>query len=175
MTYQNFIKIQKQHEWNMVFIIAATIYMVGCVIYWFFVSGELQSWAKPKKDDIPMRSVPIEGIKPSNESFTWFSTFFRQKFTRTIKIKNNGKTTCFTNHSNSNKVTYVRRTHLLHQQIFVRECTPAVNVQIYKHSGLFISYFIHKFAFVAIEDSRVFWKFVVKIAFNSVYITWEFS
>lgn len=33
-------------EWRLVFFISAGIYLVGCVIYWFYASGELQEWAK---------------------------------------------------------------------------------------------------------------------------------
>lgn len=28
------------------FTIAAAIYLVGCLIYWFWASGEIQPWAK---------------------------------------------------------------------------------------------------------------------------------
>lgn len=33
-------------QWRVVFFISAGIYLVGCVIYWFYASGELQEWAK---------------------------------------------------------------------------------------------------------------------------------
>ncbi|XP_058832664.1 sialin [Topomyia yanbarensis] len=32
-------------EWRVVFYIAAGIYLVGCIIYWFWASGELQPWS----------------------------------------------------------------------------------------------------------------------------------
>lgn len=32
-------------SWQIVFYIAAGIYLFGCVIYWFFASGEVQQWA----------------------------------------------------------------------------------------------------------------------------------
>lgn len=32
-------------SWQTVFYIAAGIYLFGCVIYWFFCSGEVQPWA----------------------------------------------------------------------------------------------------------------------------------
>ncbi|EDW67516.1 sialin [Drosophila virilis] len=35
-----------RYEWRLVFFISAGIYLVGCVIYWFYASGELQEWAK---------------------------------------------------------------------------------------------------------------------------------
>lgn len=38
-------------QWKIVFIISASIYLVGCVVYWFFASGELQPWAIVKKTD----------------------------------------------------------------------------------------------------------------------------
>ncbi|XP_030370470.1 sialin [Scaptodrosophila lebanonensis] len=37
---------QTSTEWRLVFFISAGIYLIGCVIYWFFASGELQEWAK---------------------------------------------------------------------------------------------------------------------------------
>ncbi|KAH8381373.1 hypothetical protein KR093_003900 [Drosophila rubida] len=33
-------------EWRLVFFISAGVYLIGCVIYWFYASGELQEWAK---------------------------------------------------------------------------------------------------------------------------------
>uniref|UniRef100_A0A336KTH8 CSON014673 protein n=1 Tax=Culicoides sonorensis TaxID=179676 RepID=A0A336KTH8_CULSO len=38
-------------QWKIVFIISASIYLVGCVVYWFFCSGNLQPWAIEKKTD----------------------------------------------------------------------------------------------------------------------------
>lgn len=38
-------------QWKIVFIISASIYLVGCVVYWFFASGQLQPWAIHKKTD----------------------------------------------------------------------------------------------------------------------------
>lgn len=37
---------QTSEEWKTVFFISAGIYLIGCVIYWFWASGELQEWAK---------------------------------------------------------------------------------------------------------------------------------
>ncbi|XP_041771884.1 sialin-like [Anopheles merus] len=34
-----------ENEWRTVFYIAAGIYLIGCVTYWFGVSGELQPWS----------------------------------------------------------------------------------------------------------------------------------
>jgi ACS family sodium-dependent inorganic phosphate cotransporter len=38
-------------QWRIVFYIAAAIYLVGAVIYWFFASGELQPWAVEKVEE----------------------------------------------------------------------------------------------------------------------------
>uniref|UniRef100_A0A336MWC7 CSON008417 protein n=1 Tax=Culicoides sonorensis TaxID=179676 RepID=A0A336MWC7_CULSO len=52
---------RSQQQWNFVFIIAAAIYLIGCVIYWFFASGELQPWAKPtKNNEIQLKGVQIK-------------------------------------------------------------------------------------------------------------------
>lgn len=37
-------------EWQIVFYIAAGIYLVGSVVYWFCSSGDLQSWAVVRSD-----------------------------------------------------------------------------------------------------------------------------
>lgn len=37
---------QTSEEWKTVFFISAGIYLIGCVVYWFWASGELQEWAK---------------------------------------------------------------------------------------------------------------------------------
>ncbi|XP_058975538.1 sialin [Musca domestica] len=37
---------QTSEEWKTVFFISAGVYLVGCVIYWLWASGELQEWAK---------------------------------------------------------------------------------------------------------------------------------
>lgn len=36
---------QTEDEWKIVFYISAGIYLIGCVIYWFWASGEVQPWA----------------------------------------------------------------------------------------------------------------------------------
>lgn len=38
-------------QWKIVFIISASVYLVGCIIYWFFASGELQPWAVLRKTE----------------------------------------------------------------------------------------------------------------------------
>lgn len=40
-----------KQEWRTVFYIAAGIYAVGAVFYWFFGSAEEQPWAKEKKEE----------------------------------------------------------------------------------------------------------------------------
>lgn len=37
---------QTTEEWKIVFFISAGIYLIGCLIYWFWASGEIQEWAK---------------------------------------------------------------------------------------------------------------------------------
>ena len=34
------------NQWEVIFFIAAGVYFIGAIIYWIFVSGELQPWAK---------------------------------------------------------------------------------------------------------------------------------
>uniref|UniRef100_U5ERG1 Sialin n=1 Tax=Corethrella appendiculata TaxID=1370023 RepID=U5ERG1_9DIPT len=38
-------------EWRNVLFIAAGIYLFGCIVYWFWASGEVQDWAKENKSD----------------------------------------------------------------------------------------------------------------------------
>lgn len=45
------VQNRTQAEWNVVFLIAAGIYLLGCAIYFFFASGELQEWAKVDQSD----------------------------------------------------------------------------------------------------------------------------
>ncbi|KAJ6646457.1 Sialin [Pseudolycoriella hygida] len=44
------VQNQTIDEWRIVLYIAGGIYIVGGVIYWFWCSGELQSWSQTKKD-----------------------------------------------------------------------------------------------------------------------------
>uniref|UniRef100_A0A1Q3FRU5 Putative permease of the major facilitator superfamily protein n=1 Tax=Culex tarsalis TaxID=7177 RepID=A0A1Q3FRU5_CULTA len=37
-------------EWNVVFFVTGGIYLVGCVVYWFLASGELQPWSVEMRD-----------------------------------------------------------------------------------------------------------------------------
>ncbi|KAL1395653.1 hypothetical protein pipiens_011089 [Culex pipiens pipiens] len=36
-------------EWNVVFFVTAGLYLLGCTVYWFLASGELQPWAVEKR------------------------------------------------------------------------------------------------------------------------------
>ncbi|XP_037809154.1 sialin [Lucilia sericata] len=49
------VQNQTSEEWKTVFFISAGIYLVGCVIYWMWASGELQEWAKsPEQKSLEM-------------------------------------------------------------------------------------------------------------------------
>jgi len=39
------VQNKAENEWKIVFYISAGIYLIGCVIYWFWASGEKQPWA----------------------------------------------------------------------------------------------------------------------------------
>lgn len=36
-------------EWNAVFFVTAGLYLLGCAVYWFLASGELQPWSVEKR------------------------------------------------------------------------------------------------------------------------------
>lgn len=38
--------MQSAEEWRTVFYITSGIYLFGCVVYWFWASGEVQPWAR---------------------------------------------------------------------------------------------------------------------------------
>lgn len=44
------VKTQTDTEWQIVFVITASIYFVGAIVYWFTASGELQDWAQEKNE-----------------------------------------------------------------------------------------------------------------------------
>lgn len=47
------------------------VYLCGCVIYWFFASGELQPWAKENHSDNEDEEVKNQnGIKINKEHET---------------------------------------------------------------------------------------------------------
>lgn len=47
-------------EWRVVFFISAGIYLVGCVIYWFWASGEVQPWALPGHTKVSVRDTELQ-------------------------------------------------------------------------------------------------------------------
>lgn len=53
------VQDKNEDEWRIVFYISAGVYLVGCVIYWFWASGEVQEWAKvPVTESIDMEKCP---------------------------------------------------------------------------------------------------------------------
>lgn len=42
---------QSADEWRTVFYISSGIYLFGCVVYWFWASGEVQPWARLETSD----------------------------------------------------------------------------------------------------------------------------
>lgn len=64
-----FLVLQSVEEWRIVFMISSGIYLVGCLIYWFWVSGELQPWAQQPKE-LPATEktsiAPTKGTIASN-------------------------------------------------------------------------------------------------------------
>lgn len=46
---------EKSEQWKFVFYISAGIYLVGCLIYWFWASGEVQPWAR--QTETPQQSI----------------------------------------------------------------------------------------------------------------------
>ncbi|XP_035917149.1 sialin isoform X2 [Anopheles stephensi] len=65
---------KSDNEWKTVFYIAAGIYLVGCVIYWFGVSGELQTWSieaqerrREQEKQEKQQSKPIESLAYTNK------------------------------------------------------------------------------------------------------------
>lgn len=42
---------QTIEEWRIVFVISAAVYLFGCLVYWFWASGEVQPWAKTDAND----------------------------------------------------------------------------------------------------------------------------
>lgn len=62
-----FFYLQSAEEWRIVFIISSTIYLFGCLIYWFWASGEVQPWAKPQETS-PLQSSQIKKNGYTNEA-----------------------------------------------------------------------------------------------------------
>lgn len=59
--------LQTVEEWRYVFIIASGIYLVGCLIYWFWASGEVQPWAKHQESS-PLQSAQTKKTGYTNEA-----------------------------------------------------------------------------------------------------------
>uniref|UniRef100_A0A1A9W4V1 Sialin n=1 Tax=Glossina brevipalpis TaxID=37001 RepID=A0A1A9W4V1_9MUSC len=60
---------QTSEEWKTVFFISAGIYLIGCVVYWFWASGELQEWAKtPEQKALELNHK--KAISYANEAIT---------------------------------------------------------------------------------------------------------
>lgn len=69
--------LQTNEEWQIVFMISAAVYLFGCVVYWFWASGEIQPWAlkqtepvkdngnsnKPKPDAVTYVGYANEGLE----------------------------------------------------------------------------------------------------------------
>lgn len=51
---------QAADEWRIVFYITSAIYCVGCIIYWFWASGEVQPWAQIPTDAPKFNAQTIE-------------------------------------------------------------------------------------------------------------------
>ncbi|XP_059615168.1 vesicular glutamate transporter 1-like [Phlebotomus argentipes] len=52
-----------KEQWQIVFYIAAGIYLFGCIFYWFFVRGRLQPWAKIDIEELANRNALKERKK----------------------------------------------------------------------------------------------------------------
>lgn len=46
--------------------ISSGIYLIGCLIYWFWASGEVQPWAEKKTEE--SRSTDIKKTSYTNEA-----------------------------------------------------------------------------------------------------------
>lgn len=42
--------------------ISSGIYLLGCVVYWFWSSGELQPWAKKSEEELNTKSTTTNGV-----------------------------------------------------------------------------------------------------------------
>lgn len=52
-----------KNQWRIVFFVSASIYLIGCLFYWFFASGELQSWAVEPHDSTDLQKVKADKIE----------------------------------------------------------------------------------------------------------------
>ena len=56
----NFLSDQSRESWKVVFIMAATVHLIGVTFYAVFASGELQPWAEPPVEDKKKVWNPLE-------------------------------------------------------------------------------------------------------------------
>lgn len=56
-----------KEQWQIVFFITSGIYLVGCIIYWFFCEGEQQSWAQTNTLDENKEFLPSNRKKRIEE------------------------------------------------------------------------------------------------------------
>lgn len=59
---------QTVEEWRIVFRISSCIYLFGCIVNWFWCSGELQSWVKKSVVQINSKPNTTDGV--SNVGYT---------------------------------------------------------------------------------------------------------
>lgn len=55
-----FFAIQTAEEWRIVFYISSGIYLFGCLVYWFWASGEEQPWARVHTEEIDESAVEVD-------------------------------------------------------------------------------------------------------------------
>lgn len=55
-------------QWKWIFILTSCVYCCGCLIYWFFASGEIQPWAKEIEEDRGEKGENDKKDKKSEES-----------------------------------------------------------------------------------------------------------
>lgn len=57
-------------EWRIVFFVAAAMYVLGSITYWFLGSAEVQSWSKFDQDesDVEVTDIPIKAYESSENN-----------------------------------------------------------------------------------------------------------
>ncbi|XP_031634758.1 vesicular glutamate transporter 2-like [Contarinia nasturtii] len=53
-------------EWKIVFMISSVVYLIGCVIYWIWASGDVQPWAKKQMDSEYKSKLPNDTMYGTN-------------------------------------------------------------------------------------------------------------
>jgi len=51
------VQNQTIDEWRIVFYITAGIYILGCIVYWFWSSGVIQPWSQIKRNTIDEKTI----------------------------------------------------------------------------------------------------------------------